>query len=123
VLVEAIWGGGDRGLGQYEARAIGVRSAMSMAERGGAARAVVVSPPRSLRRVFRARPQNFERFTPRFEMASGTKPTSTHVTAPVGPPWRRPSAEASVRGETGLPCSIGLATSKVVAKVPRNSQT
>ncbi len=116
---------GRRGIvasASYEARAFGVRSAMSMAEaRRRCPGAVVVSTRHGRYAEFSARALKiFERFTPRVEMASVDEAylDLSGTERLWGPPWQAAERlRQAVRGETGLPCSIGLATSKVVAKV------
>lgn len=106
----------------YEARAFGVRSAMPMAQ---ALRLcphlIVVSSPFSLYAEYSQQIATIlRRFTPLVQMASQDE-AYLDLTG-TGRLWGPPLVcagriRAAIVQETGLPCSLGVATNKVVAKV------
>lgn len=118
----AEWGRGVVSSASYEARAHGVRSAMPM----GRARQlcpglVVVSGSMEVYTKYSRRIRELlEEFTPLVQMASQDEAYMdlTGTERLWGPPLAAAEkVRARVAGATGLPCSVGLATNKLVAKV------
>ncbi|MDI3341765.1 MAG: DNA polymerase IV [Sphaerobacter sp.] len=116
---------GGRGVvaaASYEARAYGVRSAMPIAQAARLCPHAVFLPGdhayyRELSERFRA---VLERFTPLVEMVSVDEAylDLSHAEHLVGPPLAAARAiKRQVREELGLTVSLGVATSRLVAKI------
>jgi len=106
----------------YEARKFGVHSAMPMA------RALRLCPQAVVVRGTHGRygeishqvREIFERFSPLVEMASLDEGyiDLTGTERLFGPPWKAAQTlRVTVLNETKLPCSLGLGTNKLIAKV------
>ncbi|MCB1588784.1 MAG: DNA polymerase IV [Xanthomonadales bacterium] len=120
-----VGGSGRRGVVatcSYEARRFGVRSAMPTAEARRRCPDGVFLPPRMAHyqaesaRIF----EIFQRFTPQIEGLSLDE-AFLDVTASqraLGPAWAQARRlKQMVQSETGLPCTVGLAGNKLLAKL------
>ena len=116
---------GERGVvaaASYAARKFGVRSAMPLREAyRRCPRAIFLegNPHKYLHYSHRIR-NTLDRFSPRVEMASIDEAylDLTGTQRLLGPPLRAAHAlHEAVRSDTSLPCSIGIGTSRLMAKI------
>jgi DNA polymerase-4 len=120
-----VGGAGGRGVvasASYEARRHGVRSAMPMAQALRACPGLAVVPPTHGRYgdVSRQVMEILESFTPHVEEVSVDEAFLDIGGLRLLHDGAAPVAEAirtRVRGELGLPCSIGVATTRLLAKL------
>ena len=101
----------------YEARALGVRSAMPMAQALRLAPGMLVVPPdwSRIRECSRAVMAVLEQYGPLEQMS--VDEAYIDLSGAADPPALAAEARDRVPAETKMPASVGLATSKLVAKV------
>lgn len=106
----------------YPARKFGVRSAMPMGRAVKACPDLIIVPPHfsEYRRVSREVMRRLEERTPMIEQISIDEAFLDVTGIPGTPLEIARELQATMNGELNLPCSFGVATNKLVAKIANN---